>query len=294
MKSPKSIREAYVEASSLLANNGILDYRSCVELLLLHVLNSTRNELFFNWNQTFPEDKQKVWVELVNRKILGEPLQYILGEQQFYGLNYQVNQAVLIPRPETELLVDEIIRHGSELFQEKIPFVADIGTGSGAIAIAIAKFCPKWIVSGCDISIDALEVAQKNESLHLLNSQIEWLQGDLLLPYVARNQNIDILAANLPYIPSADLLHLQKEVRDYEPISALIGGEDGLDVYRQLIEQLKSLSKLPNIIGLEIGIHQAKTIYTWLDEFNYWDQFKIIPDLAGIDRHVIAIRNLLS
>jgi release factor glutamine methyltransferase len=287
-----TLREAYVEASSLLASKGIIDHGSCAELLLLDVLQINKTDMLTNWNETFPEDKRKIWLEHLHRKASGEPLQYIIGTQEFYGYTFQVNRHVLIPRPETELLVEAIIQYGSFLFESRIPQVADIGTGSGAIAISIAKNRPFWQISACDISEDALAVAKKNELAHQLTTPIQWVHGNLLIPFMADHKDIDILVANLPYIPIHDLPHLQTEVKDHEPALALFAGDDGLDVYRRLIIQLRSLAKLPFLIGFEIGIHQDEKVIAMLRELYPWDELKVIPDLAGIARHIMVSRNL--
>jgi release factor glutamine methyltransferase len=285
-----TIREAYVEASSFLAGRGVAESGACVELLLQHLLGWSRTELLLHWQEQLPLELAATWRQLVERKAAGEPVQYIIGEQEFYGLPFRVGGAVLIPRPETELLVEAILHEGSRLFPQGAPLLADVGTGSGAIPVTLAHARPAWRVYSSDISAPALEMAQVNAQLSGVAERITWLEGDLLEPYIERRLALDILVSNPPYIPDADLPALQPEVRLYEPHSALFGGPDGLDLYRRMIGQLPLLPQIPSLVGFEVGIRQAQDVAALLARTADWDDIRYVPDLAGIDRHVIAIR----
>lgn len=285
-----TIREAYAEASSFLAAHGVAEATSCAELLLQHLLGWSRTELLFRWQEQLPPELADAWRQLVERKAAGEPVQYITGEQEFYGLPFAVNGAVLIPRPETELLVEALLHEGSRLFPQGAPLLADVGTGSGAIPVTIAHARPEWRVAASDISAPALEVAKANAQRHGVAARIEWLQGDLLEPYIQRRLAPDILVSNPPYIPDSDLPALQPEVRLYEPHTALFGGPDGLDLYRRLIAQLPQLPQIPAVVGLEVGIRQAEAVAALLRAAADWEEIRFVPDLQGINRHVIAIR----
>ncbi len=291
MKTSYSIRDAFVKASSFLASQGVVDHVNCSEILLQHALSFSRTELLLHWNERFPVECIDSWEELIQKKALREPVQYITGEQEFYGLPIKVNRSVLIPRPETELLVEAIIHEGSKMFNQTIPCLADIGTGSGAISIALAKSRPEWRIVASDISSNALQIAKSNAKLNHIDSSIRWLEGDLLDPHISENSQIHILVANLPYISLIDMKTLEPEVRDFEPKLALYGGGDGLELYRRLMRQLNSLPQIPNLIGIEVGLHQAEIMSSMLEEICDWNEIKLITDLAGIQRHVIAIRN---
>lgn len=332
-----TIREAYVEASSFLLQHGASEAASSAELLLQDLLGLTRSEMLLSWQEPFPQEHEARWRELLARRAAGEPVQYILGEQEFYGLPFMVTPAVLIPRPETELLVEQIVLIGKQLWPEMAvglegsrvksgadrdpaldeqpaqggatgevleakhradtegaaagrPLIADIGAGSGAIAVSLAVQCPQWRVMSSDISPAALAVAQANAERHGVGGRVTFLEGDLLMPYIERALQLDVVVSNPPYIPEADEVGLQPEVRLHEPRSALYGGADGLDLYRRLTAQLADLGRLPALVGLEVGMGQADEVAKLLSQAGEWDEIRIIPDLAGIARHVIAIR----
>ncbi|MDQ0872218.1 release factor glutamine methyltransferase [Paenibacillus sp. V4I3] len=287
----KSLREAFVEASSFLGKLGVAEAASCVELLLQHLLSCSRTELLFRFPEQFPVELAEKWRQLVERKAAGEPVQYIIGEQDFFGLPFAVSPAVLIPRPETELLVEALLHEGSRLFPQGAPLLADVGTGSGAIPVTVAHARPAWRVAASDISAAALEMARVNAQRHGVAARVEWLEGDLLEPFIARRIAPDILVSNPPYIPDGDLPALQPEVRLFEPHTALFGGVEGLDLYRRMISQLPQLPRIPTVVGFEVGIRQAEAVAAMLRAAADWDEIRFVPDLQGIDRHVIAIRS---
>lgn len=285
----RTIKEAYLTASSFLESQGVADARGNADVLLMHVLDVTRSQLLLRWNEPFPAEKDDAWQEALRRKAAGEPAQYIIGEQYFYGLPFKVTPAVLIPRPETELLVERVIELGQKLFTgDEEPVVCDVGAGSGAIAVSIAVTCPKWQVVSSDISAAALAVAAENAARN--GAAVELVEGDLLAPHIASGRGIDILVSNPPYIPASDESTLQPEVRLYEPHTALFGGADGLDLYRRMAEQMRQLPALPKIVGFEVGIHQAGEVAAMLEQLAGWDEIEIVRDLAGIERHVVAYR----
>lgn len=292
--SQTTIREAYVQASSFLQQHKIQDAAICAELLLCDLFSWSRSELFLHWNELFPKEMKKEWASRLERKAQGEPVQYIIGEQSFYGLTFQVNPAVLIPRPETELLVEKIIAMGRQELPGERVIAADIGTGSGAIAITLAIHCPDWIIYAVDISAAAIEVAKKNAILHGVADRICFLEGDLLSPLIELSIAPHIIVSNPPYICSGELTSLQVEVREYEPLLALDGGPDGLQPYRRIIGQMAQLVRPSNIIGFEAGSGQAGEVQRLMTASGYWNSSMIISDLAGIDRHIIGIKPVLS
>lgn len=284
-----NIAEARNEASSFLERAGISDAKSNVELLLRHVLGLSGAAYLSALREDFPQDQIKRWEEVIQRKALGEPAQYIIGEQEFYGLPFKVTPAVLIPRPETELLVEAVIQAGDEvwgrLVESSVPKVVDIGTGSGAIAAAVKHLRPHWLVEASDISPEALEVARAN--VEALELEVSFRQGNLLAPFAG--ESIDIVISNPPYIPAADIEELQPEVRDHEPRGALDGGEDGLNPYRIMMEQLPLLAQPPKVIGFELGMGQAHDVAELLRGTGLYREIRIVRDLADIERHVIGL-----
>lgn len=305
-----NIAEARNEASSFLERAGVSDAKSNVELLLRHVLDLSGAAYLTALRDPFPQDKIPLWEEVIRRKALGEPAQYIIGEQEFYGLPFKVTPAVLIPRPETELLVEAVIEAGDEVWSRLrssattssstaslrevkldqfeaylFPKVVDIGTGSGAIAAAVKHLRPQWQVQASDISPEALQVARENVAT--LGLDVSFRQGNLLAPFTG--EAVDIVISNPPYIPAADIEELQPEVRDYEPRGALDGGDDGLNPYRIMMEQLPLLAQPPKVIGFELGIGQAGDVAELLKSTGLYREIRIIRDLADIERHVIGL-----
>ncbi|PYI51117.1 peptide chain release factor N(5)-glutamine methyltransferase [Paenibacillus flagellatus] len=283
-----TIREACLRASSFLRDCGVDDHASSAEWLLQHALGLDRSDFLMRWGEPFPMERHEAWRRMLERRAQGEPVQYITGEQEFYGLPFRVTPAVLIPRQETELLVEQIVKIGRRMWPNGGPLVADIGCGSGAIPVTIAVQCPGWNVTATDISADAVEVARANAEANGVGDRIRFYTGDLLEAYVRERIRVDILVSNPPYIESADIAGLQREVRLYEPMLALDGGPDGLRFYRRILEQIRELPAPPALIGFELGQGQARAVAELLRIAGHWDDIRIVEDLAGIERHVIG------
>lgn len=288
----RTIREALLQASSLLAEHGAAEPRADAELLLLRVLAWERPRLLLDWHEPLPAECERPLRELLERRCAGEPVQYIVGEQPFYGQPFEVNPAVLIPRPETELLVEAVVRLCGGLEppgDDGAPLLlADIGAGSGAISVSAARLLPSWRVAACDLSAAALAVAGRNAARQGVAARVSLLQGDLLQPLLERRVAVDALVSNPPYIASGDIAGLQREVRDYEPELALDGGPDGLDCYRRIVAQMGELPRLPRVVGFEVGQGQAGPVAALLERAAGWTRIEIVSDYAGIERHVLA------
>lgn len=319
MSEVKSIREAFVEASSFLSQSGCNEPQRSAQLLLEHVLGLSGTAYYMALADPFPVAVKQAWEAGVTRRGEGEPVQYIIGEQEFYGRPFEVTPDVLIPRPETELLVEAILRYGAELWPDGQVYGAapgetaredgaaaggaahdegaaavraarpltavDIGAGSGAISVTLAAEAPAWRVCAGDISPAALAVAARNASRH--GTAVDFRLGDLLEPFAG--METDILVSNPPYIPGEDIAGLQREVRDHEPRTALDGGADGLDPYRRMMEQLQLFPAPPRLVGFELGFGQAEQVAALLEASGHWSEIVTINDLAGIPRHVLGI-----
>lgn len=317
MSELQSIREAFAEASSFLAGHGCNEPQRSSQLLLEHMLGLSGAGYYMALADPFPPALRAQWETLVTRRAAGEPVQYIIGEQEFYGRAFEVTPDVLIPRPETELLVEAILRYGAELWPDGTvevrgeagqeasgpaggrtagdqaarpravrPLTAvDIGAGSGAISVTLAAEAPAWRVCAGDISPGALAVAGRNAQR--LGTSVDLRLGDLLEPFAG--METDILVSNPPYIPGGDIAGLQREVRDHEPRTALDGGGDGLDPYRRMMEQLPLLPAPPRLVGFELGQGQAGQVAELLRAAGHWNEIITIEDLAGIPRHVLGI-----
>lgn len=293
-----TVREIQQLATKYLTQEGVEEAKENSELLLLYVLQMNRGQLLLSWNDPFPDEKREDWRALLERKAKGEPIQYIMQEAWFYSRPFMVDSAVLIPRPETELLVEAVLQSINELWldMERSPVVLDVGTGSGAISITLQAEMPRLTVIASDISEAALRTARLNAKQQEVEQQMHFVQGDLLAPFVRGGKlvydgkTIDILVSNPPYIPVKDMDGLQREVKDFEPHLALVGGDDGLDPYRAMLQTLTALDEKPAIVAFELGIHQPAVIAEQMKNMNDWTEIKVITDYNGIDRHIIAIK----
>ncbi len=254
------------------------------ELLLCHLLNRNRAWLIANRDAGLSPPQAQTFQDFLVRRLAGEPIQYILGETEFYGLPFRVTPDVLIPRPETEHLVEKVLALANNFER---PRIVDIGTGSGAIPIALAHSLPDAEIAAVDFSQAALAIACENATRNGLAERIRFLEGDLLAPVA--EQRFDIVASNPPYIPEADRASLAVEVRDYEPALALFAGEDGLDLYRRLIPAAFAVLVSSGFIVLEIGCGQAQDIQQLLNASGFRN-VEFTPDLQGILRVASAQR----
>jgi release factor glutamine methyltransferase len=252
------------------------------EMLLLHLLGKDRAWRMTHGDVLLPNAFARSYSELLERRYQGEPIQYIIGETEFSGLPFRVTPDVLIPRPETEHLVEKVLEFAANF---PAPRIVDVGTGSGCIAIALAHKFPHAAITAIDLSRSALAVARENAKRNGVD--LRFLEGDLLMP-VAEEQ-FEIVVSNPPYVPSADRDTLSVEVRDYEPLLALFAGDDGLEVYRRLIPAAFAALTAGGIHVLEIGFGQSSAINELLDRSGF-EQIEFVPDLKGIPRVACAQR----
>lgn len=275
---------------------GCSDPRIDAEQLLCYYLNENRSYLFLHYADEIGDSHCQGYLELIDRRASGEPIQYITGVQEFMGLEFCVNQDVLIPCQDTETLVELAL---DELCGRKTPFggfeVLDLCCGSGAIGISLLKLGErgrlKLNVIGTDISEGALQVAQKNAEKNAVKP-IRFLQGDLFAPLPKNRkgqgkQKFDLIISNPPYIPDAVIPTLQKEVREYEPILALSGGETGLDFYERIVPEAERHLKPGGLLMLEIGYDQGEALKQLAAASAFWTDAEVHLDLAGKDRVVI-------
>lgn len=284
-----TIREALLRASSFLQERGAKDPRFEAELLIRHCLGWDRTRFLISLADPIAPEAVEQLAQMCQRRARHEPLQYMFGTQEFYGRPFVVRPGVLIPRPETEILVEQVLVRSENMWQAGEPLsVADIGTGSGAICVTLACERPEWNVTTVDISPDATAIARENAER--LGARVRFLQGDLLQPLIEAQERVDILVSNPPYIPTSDVDELDYEVRDYEPRMALDGGVDGLDCYRRLCEALSAVLKPKALVAFEVGIHQASDVAALMKATGVIGEVHIIQDLAGIERVVIGLR----
>ncbi|MFZ0337921.1 MAG: peptide chain release factor N(5)-glutamine methyltransferase [Terracidiphilus sp.] len=285
-----TLRVALDEAQKVLAAGPHPERaRRDAETLLLHTLRKNAPETNLAWliahdGEPLASDAADTFCDLVERRHFGEPMQYITGEAEFYGLLFRVNRDVLIPRPETEHLVEKAMALAAEFAR---PRIVDVGTGSGAIAVALAHALPFAQITSTDISTAALAVAKDNAARNGVADRMRFLEGDLLGP--VKGEQFDIVVSNPPYVPESDRNTLHEEVRDYEPAQALFAGEDGLDIYRRLIPAAFGAIVPGGFVALEIGYGQQETIRALLKGAGF-DSVEFIDDLQSIPRVAVARR----
>lgn len=281
-----TLREILRSTSRALCEAGISDSGPEAELLISHVLSMSKTQLYTQPERNLSPAEMERLRDLVRRRLDHEPSAYILGHLEFYGNDFCVDCRTLIPRPETELLVEraiEIVRCMS--LPERSITIADIGTGCGAIAISLALALPRAEIYATDASAPALRVAEMNCRRHGVDGRVRLLHGNLLEPLP---QLVDMVVANLPYVKDGELAVLSPEIRNYEPMLALSGGEDGLDKVRQLLEQMPGNLSREACCLLEVGQGQAEMAASLIRKYFPQASVESIADLGGIARVVQA------
>jgi release factor glutamine methyltransferase len=279
--------------SNYLSEKGVDSPRFSAELLLSHVLAMKRIELYTHFDRPVSKDKLDRLHNLLKRAGQHEPIAYLIGKTEFYSLELNITPACMIPRPETELLVQKAIeflraRTGHQL-------VCDLCTGCGCIAVAIAKNFPDAQIFSTDISDAALDVAAENLEKYQLQGQITLLRGDLFDAFVPQLDvsRFDLIVCNPPYVSSAEFEKLDKNVKDYEPKSALLAGDNGLDIYRRIIEKVDQFLKPDAALILEIGYAQGRAVKELFEQSDVFAYVKIEKDAHDNDR-VMIVRTVSS
>jgi release factor glutamine methyltransferase len=263
-----------------LAEKGSESPRLDTEVLLAHAMKCKRIDLYTRHDEEVADDVRQRFKALIRDRIEGCPVAYLVGRKEFYSLELEVNRSVLIPRPDTETVVEESLRLMKEMAE---PSVLDVGTGSGCIAIAIAKYSKPARVTAVDVSAAALEVAARNAAKHGVAERIRFLQGDLFAPLPA-GERFDLVLSNPPYIPHDDIAGLPAGVRDFEPHQALDGGRDGLEVLGRLVKEAPSRLKPGGYLIVEIGSPQEAPARQLIEAQSALELAKTIHDSAGHPR----------
>ena len=278
------LREALQSATQTLRRAGIADASVEAELLLGHVLGMSKTQLYTEPERSLTSVETEQLCHLVRRRLDHEPTAYILGHCEFYGIDFYIDYHTFIPRPETELLLEQAVELAHHISQQgKRITIADVGTGCGAIAISLALALPQAKIYATDISAPALQVAEMNCRRHAVNSRVELLQGNLLEPL---SQPVDMIVANLPYIKSCEFKDLSPEIRNFEPTTALAGGEEGLGKIQQVLEQMPGKLNYGGCFLLEIGKGQGREVTSLIKSYFPQASIELISDLGDIERVV--------
>jgi release factor glutamine methyltransferase len=281
---PISIADATLEATQVLRKAGVPDARRDAGSLLAHVIARDRTFLITHARDLLASNDLETFRQNIARRATGEPLQYITGRQEFFGLDFEVTRDVLIPRPETEILVEAALDLIGKA--DTSPFICDIGTGSGCIAIALLRERSKAHAVAIDISEAALRVAARNAARHCVSERISFLLSDCFAALEKSGSRFDLAVSNPPYVADEDLAGLQREVRDHEPRVALTPGDDGLSVIRRLLTDAPAFLSDGGHLVMEIGFDQRAKVERLIDS-RIWKVLDIRDDLQGIPRTVI-------
>ena len=282
---PETVLRLLRRAADHLRNHHISEPRASAELLLGHVLGLDRVSLYLNAKRPLEAEELEGFSKCLERRLRGEPVQYITGTQEFWSLALTVTSDVLIPRPETELLVEALLDFARETGPEQMRLM-DVGTGCGAIAIAAARELPKAVVVGGDLSLAALELARDNARRHQVSERLLFLCTDL---FCGLGRTLfDAVVTNPPYVKSSDFSLLPREIRDYEPRHALDGGDDGLQTIRAIIDQAPDFLRSGGILALEMGAGQAEAVGGLVSRTNRYRGRHILKDYSAIDRVLVA------
>jgi release factor glutamine methyltransferase len=284
------VRTALREGIARLRAANVPSDALAAELLLMHALGRNRT-----WLYSYPETLlepvvAEKYFALIARRAAGEPTQYLTGKQEFWGLEFEVNPAVLIPRPETEHVIEVALERLESRGAGAPLRVADVGTGSGCIAVALARELPRAEIFATDCSAAALEVAGRNAARHGVSDRIRFMNCDLLSGVERSGTQFDLIVSNPPYVARDDAGQLQREVRDHEPDAALFGGPTGVEIYSRLVEQAGPLLRCGGILALELGHNSAAHVQELLGPQLGWTSVKVTNDLAGIPRVITAER----
>jgi release factor glutamine methyltransferase len=285
------IKDLLSVTADYLKKKDIDNPRLCAEILLAHQLKTTRVKLYLNFDQPLNEKDINEYRTLIQRRLTREPVQYITGVQEFWSMEFNVGPQVLIPRPETEILVEQvvsIIKDRKAAGESARLSVLDIGTGSGALAVAIASELPDAEIWATDISTDALEVARANAHKHGLEDRVRFLESDIFSVLNNVQQQFDVIVSNPPYIPREDYAALSPEVGKYEPRKALDGGEGGLFFIEKLILEAKDFLKSGGWLLIEMAPFQTAKAMDLIVQTGFYGEQKIIKDYSQKDRVVMA------
>ena len=289
----QTVGQALNNISKIFKNKGILNSEREAEILLSYFFKLTRSEICLSFERELTDTEKTKLKNNIRKRINKIPLQYITKHQEFMGMDFLVEKGVLIPRPETEILVEEAIKKLKNYQYSDNLLIADLGTGTGVIAISIAKFIDNITVYATDISNKSLQMALKNAKNNDCKDKIIFLHGDLFEPFKNKIEkySLEAIISNPPYIDFNDFKSLPPEVKDNEPKISLFGGIDGLDYYRKIIKKSTQYLKKNGFIALEVGLNQSKLVKELIIKEGKFNQnIEIIEDYSGVERVVIAYR----
>jgi release factor glutamine methyltransferase len=271
-------------AANYFDSHNIDSPRATAEILLAHVLNARRIDLYLNYDQPLNSDERDRFKALIKRRLNREPVAYIVGCKEFWSMELEVTTDVLIPRPETECLVERALERLARESDSKPKFVLELGTGSGAIILALASENYRHLYWGTDISVNAIQVARRNATRHGLSARVQFIVADWLTAFRVQSGLFDLIISNPPYVRSGDLLKLQPEIQAHEPLSALNGAEDGLQCLQKIIQSAHFYLKPAGVLLLEMGADQKAQLEQIISKCGQYENIEFHKDYSGHDR----------
>lgn len=283
-----TLAEVINDAALKLATSGVANARLDAEVLLSHIVKKDRAWLFTHIHDELDTESRRVFEAAIQRRAQREPLQYIIGKQEFWGLDFAVTPDVLIPRPETELVVESALKIITRRDQQVT--IVDLCTGSGCISVSLAKELPSARIFAADLSDKALAIARENALRHGVSERIRFLEGNLFQPLKELDIRgaVDIIVSNPPYVQSGDHASLQPEVRDFEPELALIAGPRGTEIHQKIINEAPEYLKQHGALIMELGLGQAELLARMAQKTGAYGVPEVLKDLAGIERVIVA------
>lgn len=285
-----NVRAALRAAMAWMRNAGVPSHALAAELLLMHVMGRDRAWLYAHPEAPLDAEDARRYFESVTKRVAGTPTQYLTGKQEFWGLEFEVTPAVLIPRPETEHIIEVALERLGERRAQASLRIADVGTGSGCIAVALAHEFPCAEICATDISTAALAVAARNAARHNMAERVRLIECNLLDAFASKRETFDMIVSNPPYVARDEEAQLQREVREHEPHAALFCGATGAEIYAPLVNQAAGLLKPGGLLVIEIGYGALDRVRSLFDASASWRQIRVADDLAGIARVVSAER----
>lgn len=287
MKSKKELTKLLLSGQQTLKNAGINRYNFEAEEIMLRLFGCTRASLYLDEKIALTENLRQQFEYMINKRCKGVPLQYLTGVQNFYGLDFKVDGRVLIPRQDTEVLLQVVLDFAEK--KDSGISILDMCTGSGNLAVSLAFRLQNSKVSAVDISKDALDVASENADIYQVAERVNFYKGDLFEP-LEEGAKFDLIVSNPPYIASKDIETLEEQVKDFEPKQALDGGEDGLCFYRRIVKSAPLYLRSGGLLAFEIGFDQAKDVCEIISDDGNFTDIAALKDLAGLDRVVTALK----
>ena len=274
-----------------LKDNGVDSPKLDAEILLMYSLNIDRTKLYLFSDKILNAKEREIYKGCVERRSKREPVAYITGHKEFMSLDFKLTKAVLVPRPETEILVEETLRECAQR-KDKKSFIRilELGTGSGIIAVSLAKAIKQITLVATDISLEIIKVAVENAHLHKVNDKITFFLGRYLQGIKQKENQFDFIVSNPPYLSKSDWERAQPEIREHEPPDSLLGGEDGMDFYRTIIPDTSNLLSEDGCLLLEVGIGQTEIVSGMIEKTASYSRVELIKDLSGIKRVVKALK----